>query len=130
DKEGFVITFTVSEGQQYEFGETSLNVAADGLKPEDFEGAIPELTGETYDASRVADIALKLTEIAGEKGFAFIDVKPRARKNEAAHTIDITFEVGEGPRVFVERIEILGNTQTLDRVIRRRIGIAEGDPFN
>lgn len=130
DKEGFVITFTVSEGQQYDFGKTSLDVAADGLKPEDFEGAIPELAGETYDASRVADIALKLTEIAGEKGFAFIDVKPRAHKNEAAHTIDITFEVGEGPRVFVERIEILGNTQTLDRVIRRRIGIAEGDPFN
>lgn len=130
DRDGFQITFTVREGPVYDFGDMSIDVAAQGLEPSDFAGAIPDLSGDTYDATRVDEIASELTEIAGEKGFAFIEIRPRPRKHAAERVIDITFEVGEGPRVFVERIEIEGNTQTLDRVIRRRIGLAEGDPFN
>jgi outer membrane protein insertion porin family len=130
DREGFVITFTVEEGERYTFGDVGVEVAARGLEPAEFAAAVPDLSGETYDASLVDELTNELTEIAGQRGFAFVEVRPRASKNEADRTIDITFEVGEGPRVFVERIEIEGNTQTLDRVIRREIELVEGDPFD
>ncbi len=71
-----------------------------------------------------------MTDLAGERGFAFVQVRPRPRKDQENRTIGITFEVVEGPRVFVERIEIEGNTQTLDRVIRREIEVVEGDAFD
>src|SRR6202035_786751 len=64
------------------------------------------------------------------RGYAFVEVKPRIRKNPDKHTIDVLFEVGEGPRVFIERIDISGNTRTKDKVIRREFRLAEGDAFN
>lgn len=131
DREGFFITFTVEEGEQYTFGELDVDVAARGLEPAEFEELIPDgLPDEVYDASEVEEITNEMTDLAGERGFAFVQVRPRAGKDEENRTIDITFDVVEGPRVFVERIEIEGNTQTLDRVIRRQIEIVEGDPFD
>ncbi len=131
DRKGFFITFTVNEGEQYSFGELDVEVSARGLEPADFEALIPEdLTGDVYDASQVEEIVNDMTDLAGERGFAFVQIRPRADKNTEDRTIDITFEVVEGPRVFVERIDIEGNTQTLDRVIRRQIELVEGDPFN
>ena len=132
DRSGFFITFAVEEGEQYSFGTFDVEVNAEGLSPEDFLAAIPvaDLEGETYNATRVEEIADDLTELAGEKGFAFVRVRPRADKDTEANLIDVTFELEEGPRVFVERIEIEGNDQTLDRVIRREIEIVEGDPFD
>lgn len=130
DRDGFFITFTVNEGEQYRFGDMDVEIAARGLDPADFAASVPNLTGDIYDASEVEEITNELTDIAGQKGFAFVQVRPRARKNEAERTVGITFEVSEGPRVFVERIEIEGNTQTLDRVIRRQIELVEGDPFD
>ena len=131
DREGFFITFTVDEGEQYTFGELGVDVAARGLDPAEFAALIPDdLTGDVYDAGEVEEITNDLTDLAGERGFAFVQVRPRASKDEANRTIDITFDVVEGPRVFVERIEIEGNTQTLDRVIRRQIELVEGDPFD
>jgi outer membrane protein insertion porin family len=130
DREGFFITFTVDEGEQYRFGELDVDVAARGLEPAEFEALIPDLTGEVYDASAVEEIANEMTDLAGERGFAFVQVRPRARKDEENRTIGISFDVIEGPRVYVERIDIEGNSQTLDRVIRREIEIVEGDPFD
>src|SRR5690625_1153039 len=130
DREGFFITFTVDEGELYRFGEMSVDVAARGLDASEFEAALPKLTGKVYDASKVEEIANELTDLAGQRGFAFVQVRPRARKDAEERIIDITFEIGEGPRVFVERIDIEGNTQTLDRVIRRQIKLVEGDPFD
>jgi len=132
DRSGFFITFNVSEGEQYTFGTFDVSVTAEGLEPEDFLAAIPadELTGEIYDAGEVEEIANDLTDLAGERGFAFVRVQPRADKDTEARTIDVTFELQEGPRVFVERIDIEGNVQTLDRVIRREIELVEGDPFD
>ena len=132
DGSGFFITFNVSEGEQYTFGEFDVVVTAEGLDPEDFLAVVLEedLTGEIYDASKVEDIANTLTDLAGQKGFAFVRVQPRPRKDTENRIIDITFELDEGNRVFVERIEIEGNVQTLDRVIRREIELVEGDPFD
>ncbi|MEL6997360.1 MAG: outer membrane protein assembly factor BamA [Pseudomonadota bacterium] len=130
DRDGFFITFTVSEGEEYTFGTQDVVVEAKGLDPEDFIAAVPDLEGETYDSSEVEDITNELTDIAGQAGFAFVQVRPRVRKNTEDRVIDLSYQVAEGPRVFIERIEIEGNTQTLDRVIRREIDLVEGDPFD
>ncbi|MEM7212101.1 MAG: outer membrane protein assembly factor BamA [Pseudomonadota bacterium] len=130
DREGFFITFTVSEGEEYSFGEMDVNVRARGLDPEAFQALLPDLAGDTYDSSVVEEITNELTDLAGQEGFAFVQVRPRPRKNSEERIIDLTFDVADGPRVFIERIEIEGNTQTLDRVIRREIDLVEGDPFD
>ncbi len=132
DRSGFFITFTVEEGEQYSFGEFDVLVTAEGLEPDEFLAAIPaeDLTGETYDATEVEDIANDLTDLAGERGFAFVQVQPRADKDDENLIIDITFELTEGQRIFVERIDIEGNTATLDRVIRREVELVEGDAFD
>lgn len=71
-----------------------------------------------------------MTDAVGNAGYAFIDVNPRIRRNPDTRTIDILYEIEEGPRVFVDRVEVKGNVRTLDRVIRREILLAEGDAFN
>ncbi len=131
DRDGFFISFTVDEGEQYAFGTLDVDVSARGLDPAEFEALIADdLSGDVYDASQVEEITNDMTDLAGERGFAFVQVRPSAVKDEQNRTIDITFDIVEGPRVFVERIEIEGNTQTLDRVIRRQIELVEGDPFD
>ncbi len=131
DREGFFITFTVDEGEIYTFGALDVAISARGLDEEEFAAQLPDdLEGETYDASEVDDIATELTDLAGQKGFAFVQVQPRANKNSADRVISVTFELIEGSRIFVERIDIEGNTLTLDRVIRREVELVEGDAFD
>ncbi|MEO1774302.1 MAG: outer membrane protein assembly factor BamA [Pseudomonadota bacterium] len=131
DASGFFLTFTVEEGPVYTFGEFDITVNAEGLNPEVLLPGLPDdLTGETYDATEVEEIANDLTDLAGQAGFAFVQVRPRAIKDEENLIIDITFDISEGNRIFVERIDIVGNTSTLDRVIRRELGIVEGDAFD
>ena len=71
-----------------------------------------------------------MEEAVHNRGYAFVDVKPRVTRDVEKHTVDLTFDVGEGPRVYVERIDIVGNTRTEDKVIRREFRLAEGDPFS
>ncbi|MEM1277090.1 MAG: outer membrane protein assembly factor BamA [Pseudomonadota bacterium] len=131
DKENFFLTFTVSEGEQYNFGVLDVIVNARGLEVEEFSALLPDdLEGDTYDASEVEEIADELSDLAAAQGFAFVQVRPRADKRSEDLIIDVTFELIEGEKIFVERIDIEGNTQTLDRVIRREIELVEGDSFD
>jgi outer membrane protein insertion porin family len=130
DREGFFITFSVSEGQQYQLGEQSVSTSAPGLEPAEFENVIEGEPGDTYDADVVEKNIDRMIFLAGQRGFAFVDVRPRAIRNPETLTIDIVYELVEGPRVYVDRIDIEGNTRTLDRVIRRQFDIVEGDAFN
>jgi len=131
DRQGFFITFSVSEGEQYTFGEVTADIAARGLDSEPILAALPsDLTGETFDATLVEEIANELTDLAGQQGFAFVQVRPRPRKNSEDRVIDVVFNVVQGPKIFIERIEIEGNSRTLDRVIRRNIDLVEGDAFD
>ena len=131
DREGFFITFAVEEGEEYTFGTFDVLVTARGLDPEEFQALLPDdLEGKPYDASEVEEIANEMTDLAGQRGFAFVQVQPRANKNSEDRIISITFELIEGSRIFVERIDIIGNTQTLDRVIRREVQLVEGDAFD
>ena len=131
DRDGFFITFSVSEGEIYTFGDVDVDIVARGLDAAEFQALIPDdITGEDYDATLVEEIANDMTDLASQRGYAFVQVRPRPRKDDADRIISITFEIIEGPKVFIDRIEILGNTATLDRVIRREIELVEGDPFD
>ncbi len=130
NKNDFIITFTVEEGEQYTFGIIEVDSTLRDLNPDDILGQITTIEGDTYDASEVEDSIESITDAVGNLGFAFVDVIPRVDKNDEERTIGIVYEIQEGPKVFVERIEINGNVRTVDSVIRRQFSLAEGDAFN
>jgi outer membrane protein insertion porin family len=130
DREDFVITFTVEEGPEYAFGKVGVTSRMRDVESTELETLIAGVEGEPYNADEVEETVQALTSSLGARGFAFVDVRPRVNRDREARTLDVTYEVSEGPRVFVERINITGNVRTLDKVIRREFAIAEGDAFN
>ena len=129
-RDGFIITFDVEEGERYHVGKVGLNVGLKNLKPEDLQPLLTTQEGDWYNADEVEKSINKLTTAVGDRGYAFIDIRPLVTRNKEQHTVDLTFDIAEGPRVYVERIDINGNVATLDRVIRREFTVAEGDAFN
>lgn len=130
DRKDFFITFTVDEGEKYTVGEVKVKTSLAKLDENALERFVPIQTGDTFNGERVEKTTESITFATGASGYAFVDVQPRLDRHPDTKTIDITFEVNEGPRVYVERINIKGNTRTLDKVIRREIRVAEGDPYN
>lgn len=130
DREDFFITFTVEEGERYQFGAIGLETTLKDLDPERLRSSVEFDEGDWYDAEEVENTIDALSEAVGDLGYAFVDVRPRITRDREAQEIDITFEINEGPRVYVERIDIEGNVRTLDKVIRREFRLVEGDPFN
>lgn len=130
EREDFLITFTIEEGERYKFGTIDIKSNLKALDPETLTGALTSSEGDWYNAQAVEDTITRLTAAVGDQQYAFVDIRPRINRNRDALTIDVTYEINEGPRVFVERIDINGNVRTLDKVIRREVLVAEGDPFN
>ncbi len=130
DRTKFFITFTVEEGRRYKFGKVAVKVALRGLKAAAVKDKVKIVSGDWYDSTVVDRSVDALSAAAGNLGYAFVDVRPKAKRNRKSGVIDMTFDVKEGPRVFVERINITGNVRTLDKVIRREFRVAEGDAFN
>lgn len=130
DRKNFFITFTVEEGPQYNFGRVDVRTTLAKVPGEGLERIIPIRSGMQFNSELMEDAEEALTFATGVAGYAFVDIRPRLTRNPDTRTVDVTFEVNEGPRVYVERINIRGNTQTLDRVIRREMRLAEGDAFN
>lgn len=131
EQQGFFISFVVDEGEQYRFGKMDVHVSTRGLDAEEFRAHLPaDIEGKVYDGSLVETVADELTDLAAQKGYAFVQVRPLIHKDTESRIIDVTFELREGSRIFVERIDIEGNTQTLDRVIRREMQLVEGDAFD
>lgn len=130
ERDGFIITFAVSEGIRYRFGASDVVSSAVGLDPEAFRSLIESREGDFYDVRDVERTVAAMSFEAGSQGYAFIQVRPSVRKNAIDGTIEITYELVEGPKVYIERIDIRGNTSTLDRVIRRQFDVVEGDAFD
>ena len=130
DRESFFITFTVEEGERYRFGEVATNIGLEGITPENLKNAIKIEKGEWYNSDKVDGTVDALVSQVGDLGFAFVDVRPKPERDVENHVINMTFDVSEGPKVFVERINIIGNSRTLDEVIRREFRLVEGDAFN
>ena len=130
DQEDFYITFTVEEGAEYRWGDISVETELDTLNKDFLENLVPFRKGEIYNASRVEDAIDSLNFAAGIGGYAFVDIQPQIARNRDTKTVDMVFNVVEGQRTYIERIDIVGNTTTLDTVIRREMELVEGDAFN
>jgi outer membrane protein insertion porin family len=130
DQKDFYVTFTVDEGRQYDFGVIKVETALEKLDGSVLAAVVPIQEGDLFRGNLIETTIDSLTYAAGVAGYAFVDIRPQISINEETGRIDITFAIDEGPRVYIDRINIVGNTQTLDRVIRRELRIAEGDAFN
>ena len=130
DRSAFFLTFTVSEGERYRIGKVSVATTLRHMKPADLEPILDIQSGDWYDGDAVERNVQALTDAAQERGYPFVEVKPRVQRNRDKHVIDLVFDVGEAPRVYIERIDITGNTRTKDKVIRREMRVAEADAYN
>ena len=130
DKEDFIITYVVEEGERYKFGDVTAESLIRDFDSERLTASLPMKTGDWYDAKLVEDTVEQMTETAGTFGYAFADVSPEFLPNRESKTMDVRFVMNEAPRVYVEQIDVNGNTLTQDKVVRREFRIAEGDAFN
>ncbi len=130
DGSSFVIDFVVNEGPRYTIADVAVNVGDNNLEAEALRRKVNTGVGDTYNASKVDRTVERLTLEASNQGFVFAKVEPKVERNAEQATINIVYDIVEGPRTYVERIEIIGNTRTLDEVIRRELRIFEGDAFN
>src|SRR5690606_14002720 len=109
DREAFFITFTVEEGERYKFGTIDLRTTLRDLDPESLREQLTTIEGEWYDASEVDTSVGNITDTLGNLGYAFVDVRPQVERDRENLLINLVYDVQEGPRVFVERIDIAGN---------------------
>ena len=130
NREKFIITFTVEEGERYAFGKMDVVSDLKGVDGAQMKPLVMTKTGDVYNADLVEKTVQDITTELGRFGYAFVDVRPDVNKDREKRIIDITYRIGESPRVFVERIDIVGNVRTLDKVVRREFRLAEGDAFN
>jgi len=130
DRKDFVITYVIEEGPRYKFGTVEADSALRDFPSEKVKSLVSIQPGSWFDAKQVEDSVTKLNEEAGNLGYAFADINPAYDRDPDTHVMNLTFKVGETPRVYVERIDITGNTVTRDKVIRREFRINEGDAFN
>ncbi len=130
DKQDFIITYVVEEGQRYKFGDVKVESDIRDLSGDSLTQRLPMKKGQWYNAKQVEDTVDTLSETAGLFGYAFADVSPDFNRDKDTLTMGINFKIANAPRVYVERVDINGNTLTQDKVVRREFRLAEGDAFN
>ena len=130
DRRDFIITYVVEEGPRYKFGTIEAESALRDMSRERILSMVKLQPGEWFNAKAVEDTVAGLNELAGNLGYAFADISPRYKRNAETQTMDVSIAIGETPRVYVERIDIQGNTVTRDKAIRREFRVNEGDAFN
>ena len=130
NNKAFFVTFTVEEGKRYKFGKIDVRTALNNVDVKKLRADLPIETGNWYNADEVEAAIGSLTDAVGILGYAFVDIRPRVQRDRDKRTVDVTFTIQEGPRVFVELVNISGNVRTLDEVIRREVLLVEGDAFN
>ncbi len=130
ERDASFISFTLREGAKYSFGDVNVVSEIADLDTADFAAALRLQSGETYSPSLIESNIARLEDVAIRKDLSFVQVEPRITRNADSQTIDVNLVLKRGERVFVERIDIEGNTTTLDQVVRRQFKSAEGDAFN
>ena len=130
DKEDFIITYVVEEGPRYKFGDITVDSDIRDFDDKALAKTLPLKKGDWYNAKLVEDTVDSLSQTTGLFGYAFTEISPEFQRDRDSLTMSINFHIGEAKRTYVERIDITGNTQTQDKVIRREIRLAEGDAFN
>ncbi|HBI19617.1 MAG TPA: outer membrane protein assembly factor BamA, partial [Brevundimonas sp.] len=130
DDQAFQLTLTLNEGDKYNFGEVKVVTQNDRLNADFLQRLIPIRSGDLYESDKIEQAVDALTFAAGSAGYAFVEINPTYRANPDTDTVDVTFNVSEGQRVYIDRINVVGNTRTIDPVIRRELLLTEGDAFN
>lgn len=130
DRSSFFLTFTLQEGERYRVSSVSINSTLKDVDGASLRDKVLIDDGDWYDGDALERATQAVNQEVQNRGYAFVDVRPRVRRDADKRTIEVVFDVGEGPRVYVERIDILGNVRTKDKVIRREFRLAEGDAFN
>jgi outer membrane protein insertion porin family len=130
DEGGYNVVITVQEGAQYTVSSVKVESQIPGVENASLLPVLKLGAGDTYDGDAVQKSVEALTREVARRGFAFAEVKPRGDRDSVNHSVSIAFTIDEGPRVYIERINIHGNTRTRDYVIRREFDIGEGDPYN
>ena len=130
ESNGYRITIAVEEGQQYKVGNTSVDSRIPDVSADQLKRLVKTSSGSVYNAEEVEKTLQNMTTDVASKGYAFSQVRPQGNRNPQAGTIDIAYIVEEGPRVYIERINVRGNTRTRDYVIRREFDVGEGDAYN
>ena len=130
DRNDFFITMTLEEGEVYTVGEIGVESQIPDLDVADLEKLVYTREGERYNAKGIEYTIDAMTDAAGLLGYAFVNVRPRIDRDRETQIINITYVVLDAPRVYIERIDIVGNVRTLDKVVRREMRIVEGDAFN
>ena len=127
---GYNVVITIEEGAQYTVRSVKVESQIPGVSNDSLLPFLKLGAGDTYDGDAVQKSVEALTREVARRGFAFAEVKPRGDRDNTSHTVSIGFNIDEGPRVYIERINVHGNTRTRDYVIRREFDIGEGDPYN
>jgi outer membrane protein insertion porin family len=130
DNESFIIDFVVNEGPRYSIADVAVNIGDNNLDTNKLTRKVYTGVGDTYNAAKVDKTVERLTLEASNQGFVFAKVEPKVDRNADAATMNIVYDITEGPRTYVERIDIIGNNRTLDEVIRRELRLYEGDAYN
>lgn len=130
DQKDFFVTFSINEGKRYKFGKVDVVNNLTGVDTNALKPVIKTKEGEWYNADRVDSTILNVIDALANQQFAFVDVRPDIQLDREKRIVAITYTIAESPRVFIERIDITGNTRTLDQVVRREMMVVEGDPFN
>ncbi|HET9812463.1 MAG TPA: outer membrane protein assembly factor BamA [Sphingomicrobium sp.] len=130
DRRDFVITYVIEEGARYKFGTVEADSALRDLPNAEVKQIVDLTPGAWFNAKAVEDAVTNLNEAAGNRGYAFADINPSYNRDPEKRLMNVTFKIGQTPRVYVERIDITGNTVTRDKVIRREFRLNEGDAFN
>jgi outer membrane protein insertion porin family len=130
DGSGFFITFVIDEGEIFNFGTVDIESQLAPIDPKSLRGELLTQSGTLYNQSQMDKTVERLTLVVSEQGYAFARVRPRAARDPSGRAINVTYLIDEGPRVYIERINIIGNQRTRDYVVRREFRLAEGDAYN
>jgi outer membrane protein insertion porin family len=129
-RDEFFLTITIDEGVRYKFGTVKIDPKLKGLDAAPLYDAVTTVEGDWYNATAVDDSIVALTNAVNQLNYPFVDVKPLVDKKHDERVVNLTYQIDEGKRNFVEKIDIVGNERTVDKVIRRELTVAEGDPYN
>ena len=130
ESKDFSVTFKIKEGQRYRFGEAKIESQISRVDQEELQSQVAFSKGRYYNSDLIEETIQDMSDALGREGFAFVDIDVDLKRHPEEGVVDVIFTIKESPRIFVNRIDISGNSRTLDKVIRRELRFAEGDPFN
>ena len=132
NKNDFEIILSINEGDKFDFGEIEVNNTLNKISSDSIYNQVSYLfkSGDAYNASKVKESVKQIKNFAELSGYTFIEINPSLSINNEKKLVNINFEINEGPRVYINQIDIVGNTRTVDKVIRREFSLSEGDAYN